>query len=136
MPITSRLSFGVNDRVGYQGFRPFAPNVKLEPGDRVIAASFEGDYDMYFVDCEAGIGELRRYFREQFEHQVDLVILHQDRPTWIVALDYADPDNSGDILEVAVGPFYSEKDANAKRSFEEKLEGFLGGSVLELQKPG
>lgn len=57
---------------------------------------------------------------------MDLMILHQDRPTWIVAID---PDT---IEEVAIGPFYS---ANAKRNFEEKLPGFMGAAVLMLQKP-
>jgi hypothetical protein len=41
---------------------------------------------------------------------MDLMILHQDRPTWIVAID---PDT---IEEVAIGPFYSEAQLRGKAS--------------------
>lgn len=136
--IVSRLKWKrVEDGTEYKGFDMLTdPQLQLRPGDRVVLVWDQhiGAFGAsYFVDCDAGIGEIRHMYRNEFAMTIQTLVLNQDLPSWIAtSMWMKEPDMES---ETAVGPFYHEKDAMDRLRADEKRTGYMGGTILYLNKP-
>lgn len=129
----SRLSYMMAGK-SYQGFQPLRANTALRATDR-IAIVQDLQPDVYFVDCEGGVGELRRFIREYYqEYQPTVIMLRQDLPTWVVATESTIIDSSRQETTIS-GPFYSQADACAFAQAERTDLGTICAEVNQLQKP-
>ena len=125
----TRLKF--IDGETYQGFRPYRGN--LQPGDRLVLAILDGNPDTWIIDCEGGLGELKRYYREQYEWDVELKVFQQTLPSWFIVSEHME---EGDKIVPAInGPYWSRESAARELSVMETEEDFLNGHILPLNKP-
>ena len=130
----TRLKFE-NDTVKYQGFHALLrEGQELQPGDRVVIAWQADKPCAWFVDCEGGLGELRRYYREQCDREnVTFTILAQTIPSWYIASECI--DETGDPSSAITGPFWSFTKAVAFLKELEAIDGHLSGEICILTSP-
>ena len=60
----------------YYGFKMFNIH-RIQEGDRIVVAEFEGDPELWIVESDEGIENLKQYYEDVWSQQVPILILDQ-----------------------------------------------------------
>ena len=76
---TTRLAFDCDGKM-YYGFHHFVNKEALQPGDQIVMFWFDGDLDLWVIDCPEGMNQIKQYYADEWpdwEKRTDWLILDQ-----------------------------------------------------------
>jgi hypothetical protein len=120
---------------GVQDCKKFGVNDAMAPTDKIVLVSFDGDWDIWIAESQMGIGEVKRYYRVNYDRNVDILVLNQSQAPMFVVNSESFADDDTDTDTFSTGPFY---DIGVAEAYLNKLrleESFIGGEVEPLLKP-